>query len=112
MLALSCARLQNEFSMMDRICFLPRLLVAILVATLYAVPSIAQSRDVDLTGAGSLNLKATLFSASSRGPGVLLLHQCNRQPTIWNDLAKQLSSAALLVMAVDVSGIRCSGGCL
>ena len=110
MLALSCARLQNEVAMMCRICFVSRVLVAILVATLYAVPAIAQSRDVDLAGAGSLRLKATLFSASSRGPGVLLLHQCNRQRTIWNDLAQQLASAGIHVLTMDLRGFGESGG--
>jgi len=35
-------------------------------------------RIVDLTSPDGTHLKATFFAAVKPGPGVLLLHQCNR----------------------------------
>lgn len=43
-------------------------------------------RTADLTAPDGLKLKATYFSAGKAGPGVLLLHQCNRQRKVWDGL--------------------------
>ena len=86
---------------------------AAIAACMFAVtagPAAAQPRVVDLTGPGSLTLKATLFPASSPGPGVLLLHQCNRQRAIWNGLAQQLASAGVHVLTLDLRGFGESAG--
>jgi dienelactone hydrolase len=67
-------------------------------------------RVVDLTAPDGLTLKATYFPAASAGPGVLLLHQCNRQRKVWDALAQQLSAAGLHVLTLDYRGFGESGG--
>jgi dienelactone hydrolase len=86
------------------------IVAGVLLAALYGRPVTAQSRAVDLTAPDGLNLKASLYSASSRGPGVLLLHQCNRQRAIWNDLAQRLAASGIHVLTVDLRGFGESGG--
>jgi dienelactone hydrolase len=67
-------------------------------------------RVVDLKAPDGANLKATFFAAAKPGPGVLLLHQCNRQRKIWDDLAKQLSAAGMNVLTMDLRGFGESDG--
>lgn len=70
----------------------------------------AGQRTVDLTAADGTKLKATYFDAGKPGPGVLLLHQCNRDRKVWDGLAIQLSGAGLNVLTVDNRGFGESGG--
>ena len=65
---------------------------------------------VDITVPDGTKLKATYFSAGKAGPGVLLLHQCNRQRKLWDGLAQQLSAAGLNVLTFDYRGFGESGG--
>jgi dienelactone hydrolase len=65
---------------------------------------------VDLTAADGTKLKATYFSAAKPGPGVLLLHQCNRQRKVWDDLAGKLAATGINVLTVDQRGFGESGG--
>ncbi len=67
-------------------------------------------RTVDLTATDGTKLKGTYFSAGKAGPGVLLLHQCNRQRKVWDALAQQLSAAGLNVFTFDYRGFGESGG--
>ena len=86
-------------------CILPSLLLA-------AAVSLAASKEkvVDLTAADGTKLKATYFSAGKPGPGVLLLHQCNRNRQSWYGLADQLAAAGINVLALDYRGFGESGG--
>lgn len=70
----------------------------------------AAERVVDLTVADGTKLKATFFSADKPGPGVLLLHQCNRQRKVWDGLANQLAGAGINVLTLDLRGFGESGG--
>lgn len=65
---------------------------------------------VDLTTADGTKLKASFFAADKPGPGVLLLHQCNRQRRIWDGLALQLEAAGINVLTLDFRGFGQSGG--
>lgn len=65
---------------------------------------------IDLKATDGANLKATFFPAAKPGPCVLLLHQCNRQRKIWDDLAKQLSAAGINVLTLDLRGFGESDG--
>src|SRR6266849_4454054 len=56
------------------------------------------------------SLKGTYFAAGKPGPGVLLLHQCNRQRKVWDDLAARLATAGFHVMTVDLRGYGDSSG--
>ncbi len=67
-------------------------------------------RIVDLTASDGTRLKATYFPAAKPGPGVLLLHQCNRQRKVWDGLAQQLATAGMNVLTFDLRGFGESGG--
>ena len=92
-----------------------RIFVSVLMgALLLAVASPAQQvpapRVVDLTAPDGVILKATFFAAAQPGPGVLLLHQCNRQRKVWDDLAGRLAASGINVLTVDFRGYGESGG--
>jgi dienelactone hydrolase len=67
-------------------------------------------RVVDLTSPDGVKLKGTFFASAATGPGVLLLHQCNRQRKVWDDLASRLTAAGINVMTVDLRGYGDSEG--
>jgi dienelactone hydrolase len=67
-------------------------------------------RVVDLTAADGTALKATFFAAAKPGPGVIMLHQCNRQRKVWDDLAGSLSASGINVLTLDFRGFGDSGG--
>lgn len=75
-----------------------------------SLPSLAEQHVVDLTASDGTKLKATYFPAAKPGPGVLLLHQCNRQRRVWDGLAEQLSDAGISVLTFDYRGFGESGG--
>jgi dienelactone hydrolase len=67
-------------------------------------------RVVDLTAADGTVLKASFFAAAKPGPGVILLHQCNRQRKVWDDLAGRLAASGISVITLDFRGFGDSGG--
>src|SRR5271167_3599114 len=85
--------------------------IALLLFALTGVSSaLPAERIVDLTAADGTKLKATFFAAANPGPGVLLLHQCNRQRKVWDSLAHQLAAAGVNVLTLDLRGFGESGG--
>ncbi len=85
--------------------------VASLLFTLLTVSMApAAERVVDLTAKDGAKLKATYFAAGKPGPGVLLLHQCNRDRKVWNGLAQQLNAAGINVLTLDYRGFGESAG--
>src|SRR5271156_6424295 len=87
----------------------------------YSIPSLlftlvavsiapAAERVVDLTAKDGAKLKATYFAAGKPGPGILLLHQCNRQRKVWDDLAGHLAKSGFNVLTLDFRGFGESGG--
>jgi dienelactone hydrolase len=94
----------------------PRLVafVAIVALAFAATTSTAQQapapRVTDLTAPDGTILKATYFGAAQPGPGILLLHQCNRQRKVWDDLAALLTASGLNVLTVDFRGYGESSG--
>jgi len=93
--------------------FRPAAIQTILFAAL-ALSTPAQQppapRIVDLTSPDGTRLKATFFAAAKPGPGVLLLHQCNRQRKVWDDLAQKFAASGLNVLTVDFRGFGGSAG--
>src|ERR1700682_3038319 len=87
-----------------------RLVLRLVVASLLTLSATAQqapaARVIDLKASDDTILKATYFAAAKSGPGVLLLHQCNRQRKVWDDLAGQLATAGLNVLTFDLCGFR------
>jgi dienelactone hydrolase len=90
------------------------LVASVVAAIVTAASASAQQRVVTLTATDGLTLKGTLFSPSSASssvrPGVLLLHQCNRQRAIWDGLAQRLAAAGFHVLTFDLRGFGQSAG--
>lgn len=87
-------------------------LLAFFLTSMFVATAAASTtpRVADLTASDGTKLKVSYFSAGKPGPGVLLLHQCNRQRTIWDGLAQQLSAAGINVLTLDYRGYGESGG--
>ncbi len=85
---------------------IPSLLFMLATASL----ALCAERVVDLTAADGAKLKATYYAAGKPGPGVLLLHQCNRDRKVWDGLAQQLSAAGINVLTLDYRGFGESAG--
>lgn len=85
-------------------------LASLLFLLTCCVMASAVERTVDLTASDGTTLKASYFPADKPGPGVLLLHQCNRQRRVWDGLAQQLSAAGFNVLTMDLRGFGESGG--
>ena len=67
-------------------------------------------RVVDLKSADGTLLKATYFGAAKPGPGVLLLHQSNRDRKSWDREAAQLAGDGFNTLTLDLRGFGESGG--
>jgi len=65
---------------------------------------------VNLKTADDTVLKATYFAASKPGPGVLLIHQSNRNRRSWDSVAGQLAAAGINTLTLDMRGLGESGG--
>jgi dienelactone hydrolase len=86
------------------------LIVALALPVACGAQQTPPPRVVDLTAPDGVILKASFFAAAQPGPGILLLHQCNRQRKVWDGLAAQLAAAGLNVLTVDFRGYGESGG--
>ena len=81
-----------------------------------AAASAAQSsspppvRVVELAAPDDTPLKASYVAAARPGPGVLLLHQVNRERGSWDQLAAQLAAAGIHALSLDMRGHGASGG--
>lgn len=86
------------------------LVLAVLWATSCAAMQAPAPRTVDLTAPDQMKLRATYFAAGKPGPGLLLLHQCNRDRKMWDALAPRLAASGLNVLTLDFRGYGESGG--
>jgi len=88
--------------------------VGILLATFLLAPTPTLANgvplDVDISAPDGFLLKATYYDAHRPGPGVLLLHQCNRDRRSWDPLARALADAGLHVLTMDFRGFGESVG--
>jgi dienelactone hydrolase len=95
--------------------------LAVLVTLFMTVPRSAQSqtaaaptpstaRTIDLKSPDGIALKASYFSPGRPGPGLLLLHACNRERSSWNDLATAAAERGFHVLTLDYRGYGQSGG--
>jgi len=80
------------------------------IVTLQCAAKTPAPRSVDLEAPDGSKLKATYFAAGRPGPGVLLLHQCNRDRKMWSELAPRLADSGLNVLALDFRGYGDSQG--
>jgi pimeloyl-ACP methyl ester carboxylesterase len=67
-------------------------------------------RVVGLKTSDGAILKGTYFAAAKPGPGVLLLHQSNRDRKSWDNVAAQLANAGINTLTLDMRGFGESGG--
>ncbi|MGV3710862.1 MAG: acyl-CoA thioester hydrolase/BAAT C-terminal domain-containing protein [Gemmatimonas sp.] len=67
-------------------------------------------RMVDVQTADGVILKASVFATGKPGPGVLMLHQCDDQRTVWDSLGARLQRAGITAMSFDYRGYGASGG--
>jgi dienelactone hydrolase len=69
----------------------------------------APPRIVDLKAADGTALKASFLAAAKPGPGVLLLHQINRDRKSWDSVAARLAAAGIHTLTLDLRGFGESG---
>jgi len=67
-------------------------------------------RTIDLKTADGTLLKGSYFASGRPGPGVLLLHQSNRDRKSWEEVAAQLAEAGINTLTIDMRGFGESGG--
>jgi dienelactone hydrolase len=91
-------------------CLLEFSVAALLGASIASAQQPPAPKGVGLTASDGLHLKATYFAAAQPGPGILLLHQCNRQRKVWDGLAARLAASGLNVLTVDMRGFGESEG--
>jgi dienelactone hydrolase len=65
---------------------------------------------VSLKAADGVTLKASYFSPGRPGPGILLLHACNRERKSWTHLATDAAKRGYHVLALDFRGYGESEG--
>jgi len=85
-------------------------LSVLLLALSCAAKEVPAPRIVDVAAPDGVNLKATYFAAGKPGPGILLLHQCDKQRKVWDDLADRLAKSGFNVLTLDFRGYGESGG--
>jgi len=86
-------------------------LVAHLVLGLIALTRMCSAqRVVEMKASDGTPLKGTYFAAVKPGPGVLLFHQSNRDRKSWDGVARQLASAGINTLTLDMRGHGESGG--
>ena len=88
-----------------------KLWLALLCMAFMAVESEAVSKgEVSFPAADGFSLKGTFFSAGKPGPGLLLLHQCNADHQVYDQLGTMLSTAGYNVLSFDFRGFGNSKG--
>lgn len=70
----------------------------------------AQQTAVQITTPDNLTLAGTYYNPGQPGPGILLLHQCNRDRTSWHPAAEALMEAGYHVLTFDFRGYGESEG--
>ena len=83
---------------------------SIVTARPQQTPTSLAPRVVDLKSSDGTPLKATYRAAAKCGPGVLLLHQSNRDRKSWDGVAEHLAAAGFNTLALDLRGYGESGG--
>src|SRR5690349_15432297 len=71
------------------------------LAFLMAAPLIAEKKEITIAGADGATLKGTLFLSSRPGPGIVIVHECNADRQVYDNLSTMLSTAGYNVLAFD-----------
>jgi dienelactone hydrolase len=72
-----------------------------MIVVLGVTAPVAESADVSFKAADGVDLKATFHAMARGGPAILLLHQCNADRRIYDQLANMLNVAGYNVLALD-----------
>jgi dienelactone hydrolase len=86
---------------------------ALAAAATLSVPAAAQNAaptPVALEAPDGITLKATYYPAGAPGPGILLLHQCNRDRSAWASFARAAAGRGFHVLTLDYRGFGESEG--
>src|SRR5512144_129945 len=84
--------------------------LVLLVLPCAAVAEPVAGSPVTLTAGDGTMLAATYYAGEKPGPGILLLHQCNKDRSSWNGLAQSLAGAGFHVLTFDYRGFGESPG--
>ena len=78
----------------------------IAVIAFFALPSIlmADAQPVKITAADGFTLAGTLWQDDEADPAVLMLHQCNADRTMYDELGEKLAAAGFRALSVDYRG--------
>jgi pimeloyl-ACP methyl ester carboxylesterase len=79
----------------------PRSWLMVIIVVLAVSAPVAESADVSFKAADGLDLKGTFIPLGRGGPAILLLHQCNADRRIYDQLATMLNVAGYNVLALD-----------
>ena len=75
-----------------------------IVILLFTAAARGEHRDVSVAAADGFALRGAFHPADKGGPGILLLHQCNADRRIYDQLAAMLNTAGYNVLAFDFRG--------
>jgi len=81
-----------------------RLRLVPIVMLLFTAAAHAEQRQVSVTASDGFALQGNYYSADKGGPGILLLHQCNADRRIYDQLATMLNVAGYNVLTIDWRG--------
>ena len=78
-----------------------RSLLTAMVVVLSVIAARADGTDITFKAADGFDLKGTFHPVARGGPAILLLHQCNADRRIYEQLATMLNTAGYNVLALD-----------
>jgi len=68
------------------------------------VASLLSAEEITLTAADGYQLKADYYKGEAGQPAVILMHQCNGDRSMYQDVGDRLSEAGIHVLAMDFRG--------
>ena len=95
---------------MRRFRSLPAAAILVLAGAAAGARASVSGTPVTLKAADGTKLAATYYAGEKPGPGILLLHQCNKDRSSWNGLAESLARRGFHVLTMDYRGFGESGG--
>ncbi len=87
-----------------------RLWPALAMVVFLAAESRAEKNAVSFNAPDGLTLKGAFYTTGKAGPGILLLHQCNADHQVYDELGMMLSTAGYNVLAFDFRALGQSKG--
>src|SRR5215510_7861110 len=75
--------------------------IASIILVCFATTSFAEKKEVTINANDGFGLKATFYTSGKVGPGILMLHQCNADRQIYDNLGTMLSAAGYNALTLD-----------